>query len=164
MSRVDESADLGLDDDGRVRFEAALELIGRAAASKLEIGWSDDDGPHPGEFYASAHYRGARVTVEHQQDPVEATEALALKLIAGGECVHCGRLVTAGRSDGQVYAIAGHPRLDPEVLNTCTLHLCIWRRDGEHWLRGCDGSHGEPADGLNRAQRRRQDKARRLRR
>lgn len=40
---------------------------------------------------------------------------------------------------------------------------CEFHREGEHWLRGCDGGHEAPPDGLNREQRRRQAKAKRLR-
>lgn len=131
-------------DDARLR--AGLELVGRAAARSLELGWTDDEGPRPGEWYASAFYRGARVTVEQQAGPAEAVEALAFKLMEGGTCVHCGRATT----------VPGFTYADGRAA-------CEFRRDGEHWVRGCDGSHGAPPRGLTRAQRRRQARAKGLR-
>lgn len=128
------------------RLTAAVELVGRAAARSLELGWTDDDGPRPGEWYASAFYRGTRVTVEHQDGPAEAVENLAFRLLEGGQCVHCGRPTVI---DGFRLA-SGEPG-------------CIFRREGQHWLRGCDQSHGPPPAGLNRAQRRRQARAAGLR-
>lgn len=128
------------------RLLAAVELVGRSGARQLEIGWTDDEGPRPGECYASAFYRGARVTVEHQEDPASAVEALAFRLMDGGQCVHCGQAITV---PGFTYA-DGRPS-------------CEFRREGEHWVRGCDGCYGPPAGGLNREQRRRQQRVKRLR-
>ena len=147
------------------RLNAALELIGRCAANELELGWTDDAGPRPGEWYATASYKGARIIVEDQHGPEDAAEALALKLLAGGQCVHCGRVATAIR-DGEVFTVAGHPVLDPSRLGQSVDAglICARRRVGEHWQRGCDGGHQAPVGGLNREQRRRQAKAERLRR
>ena len=130
----------------REALVAGVELIGRAAARALELGWTDDDGPRPGEWYAQAMYKGVRVIVEDQHGPVEAVEALAAKLMEGGACVHCGHAITV---TGVRYADGRR--------------ACEWHRDGEHWLRGCDSSYGPPAKGLSRAQRRRQDRAKKLR-
>lgn len=129
------------------RLQAAVELIGRSAANDLELGWTHDDGPRPGEWYATAGYKGAKVTVEHQHGPAEAAEALAFRLMEGGQCVHCGRFIV----------VPGYELKDGG-------DACRWTREGAHWLRGCDGRHGPPAGGLNREQRRRQDRALRLRR
>lgn len=159
-------AGVPLDED---RLVAAVEVIGRGAANGLELGWTnDDDDPLPGYWYATASWRGVKVIVEQQFGPAEAAEELALKVIAGGQCVHCGRMVTARIVDDAVslvYSVPGHPRLDPAALAEFgTGDLCLWRRAGRHWLRGCDGAHGAPPGGLSREQRRRQDRAKRLRR
>lgn len=156
------------------RLTAAIELIGRCAANALELGWTDDTGPRPGEWFASARYRGARVTVEDQEGPEAAAEALALKLVAGGRCVMCGRTTTASSIDPDdgtplVMFVGGHPELDEEVIEYRPIDelrrtLCITYRDGSHWLRGCDGGHGTPPRKLNKYQRRRQDAAKALRR
>lgn len=128
------------------RLIAAVELVGRSGARQLEFGWTDDDGPRPGEWYASAFYRGTRVTVEHQHDAPAAVEALAFRLMEGGQCVHCGRSITV-----------------PGFVYTDDRPACEFRREGEHWVRGCDGGHGPPPGGLNREQRRRQQRVERLR-
>jgi hypothetical protein len=147
-----------------LRLLAAVEGLGRAAANSLELGWTHDDGPRPGEWYASARYKGARVIVENQHGPDDAAEALLFKVAAGGECVHCGSTITVS-SNGLTLTISGHPVLDEDVLEeTGTSGLCVWKRDGAHWLRGCDGGYGPPPAGLNRAQRRRQARAKAMRR
>lgn len=128
------------------RLTAAIELIGRAAARSIELGWIDDAGPKPGDWYASAAYRGARVTVEHQLGPDDAAEALAFKLMEGGQCVHCGHHLTV-----------------PGVELADGSPSCQFHREGPHWLRGCDDGYEAPPQGLNREQRRRQAKALRLR-
>lgn len=128
------------------RLAAAVEVIGRAAANDLELGWTSDDGPHPGEWYATARWRGAKVIVEDHHGPDDAAEALAFRILEGGQCVHCGRLI----------AVPGY---------TYAQHApCRWTRQGAHWIRGCDGGYGPPAGGMNREQRRRQAKAKGLRR
>lgn len=146
------------------RLLAAVELVGRAAANELEIGWTDDAGPRPGDWYATASYRGTRVIVEEQEGPDDAVEALAFRLVVGGQCVHCGRTVTVQRDDGLVCTIAGHAVLDEDAIMEEADAVCVSHRAGRHWLRGCDGGYGPPAGGLNRAQRRRQAKAKALRR
>ncbi len=147
------------------RLLAAVEVIGRGAANSLELGWTHDDGPRPGEWYASASYKGARVIVENEHGPEDAAENLALRLIVGGQCVHCGLTVTVRNEAGLVMTVAGHPVLDEDALEeTYPDRVCVWHRDGPHWLRGCDGGFGPPPAGLNRAQRRRQARAKGLRR
>lgn len=147
------------------RLLAAIEGIGRAAANALELGWTHDDGPRPGEWYASASYKGARVIVEDQHGPDAAAENLFLRVACGGQCVHCGATITA-RSNGLTLTISGHPVLDEDALEeNGTAGLCIWERNGAHWLRGCDGGYGPlAAPGPNRAQRRRQARAQAMRR
>jgi len=42
------------------------------------------------------NYRGARIIVDHYPGPVEATEALARRLLEGGTCAGCGHPVVLG--------------------------------------------------------------------
>ena len=129
------------------RLLAAVEMVQRAAARSIELGWTDDAGPKPGDWYAMAVYKGARVIVEKQEGPEAAAEALAFKLMEGGECVHCGRLITI-----------------PGVKLRGGAPSCEYRREGAHWLRGCDGDHeAVPDEKLDRAARRRRDRARKKR-
>jgi len=111
-----------LDEDA---LDAALDVIGRTGARRTEIGYLDDDVP-VGEpnWYAYAQFHGTRIAAEHHVGPVEAVEALARKLIAGGRCTHCGKTITLGGDD------AG---------------LCRWTRQGKKWVRGCQATHHERA-------------------
>jgi hypothetical protein len=155
-----------LDED---RMLAAVEVIGRAGATNFEVGYLDDEVPSEmARWWASAKWRGTKVLVEDETGPDVAAEALAFKVIVPGQCVHCGRTITVRRIDDDgtplIYTISGHPLLDEDAIEETGLDaLCVWNRRGRHWLRGCDGGYDRPAGGLNRAQRRRQAKVKRLR-
>lgn len=124
------------------RLMAAVEAIARAGADDFELGFLDDDVPmEDARWWAKAQWKGTRVQVDDQAGPDVAAEALAKKVLQGGQCVRCGFTIT----------------LD------LTGPGCRWRRRDAHWLRGCDGGH-EPIGPPNRAQRRRQDQVRKLRR
>jgi hypothetical protein len=131
-----------LDEDALV---AAVELIGRAGASDVELGHLyDDDTPPPGwppgipvpveacEWYVAARWKGARLTVDGYTDPITAAEALARRVLDGAHCVKCGRPIRLDARPG-----------------------CRWHRNGPHYYRGCDGGRGgsEPIE-PNRAARR----------
>lgn len=106
--------------------EAACELVGRAGAQQLEVGYTDDEAvaAEDADWYAHAQYAGTRIMVEGRRGPIEALEALARKLLNGGQCTHCGRTITLS---------GGQPNLD----------LCRWTRMGKHWVRGCVDTHAE---------------------
>jgi hypothetical protein len=99
-----------LDEDAVI---ACFDLAGRTGAQGAEIGYLNDEPPHG--WYAHAKYRGARIVVEDLDGPVEAADALARRLLAGGKCTHCKRTVVLS-GDGLV---------------------CRWRRMGPRWERGC---------------------------
>lgn len=139
-----------LDEDALV---AAVELLGRAGASDIELGHLyDDEEPPPGwppgapvpaaacEWYVHARWKGARLTVDGYADPITAAEALARRVLDGARCVKCGREIRLDSTPGG----------------------CRWHRNGPHYYRGCDGGRGgaNPA-GPNRAARRRRGKGKR---
>lgn len=96
---------------------AAIDLIGRSGAVGAEVGYLDDDGPAAAaRWYAQARYSGARIIEQDYPGPVEAAEALARRILDGGTCTHCGRIVTLGPAIGDV---------------------CRWERIGRTWERGC---------------------------
>lgn len=101
-------------------LNAALDLVGRTGAREVEIGYLHDDVPvEEAGWYAHAKYRGARITVENHRGPVEATEALARRLLTGGTCTHCQRTITLGGS------------------TTFSQKKCRWTRLAAKWERGC---------------------------
>lgn len=103
---------------------ACADLVGRSGAAEFEIGWTC---PHtPGEpdghtcpdvtWYASAIFKGARITVDEHASPTTAALALAERLLRGATC-KCGSPVTM--SD------FGRPG-------------CRWQLVGQRWEPGCD--------------------------
>jgi hypothetical protein len=104
---------------------ACADLVGRAGASALELGWTC---PHvPGEldghncpdvtWYATAVYKGARLTVDEHPSPTTAALALAERLLRGATC-KCGKEVAM--SDGR--------------------DGCRWQLVGQRWKPGCDAA------------------------
>jgi len=105
-----------LDDQALI---AGVDLVGRSGATDFEVGYLHDDVPlEKADWYAHAKYRGARITVEHFRGPVQAVEALARKVLHGGQCTHCHRTIRLG----------GHGNNK----------VCRWQREGAKWLRGCE--------------------------
>jgi len=100
---------------------ACADLVGRTGATGFEIGYlRDADDPTyilrgPG-WYASALYQGSRVFTEDHYLPDVAADRLAVLLLDGGECLHCGRTV----------------RLTPPLTSACR-----WWRAGDRWHPGC---------------------------
>jgi hypothetical protein len=96
---------------------AAVDLAGRTGAKSCEIGFLHEGVP-VGEagWYAAALYKGARITVDDHPGPVEAADALARRLLAGGRCIRCGRRIRLSGQSG-----AG----------------CRWRRFADHWQPSC---------------------------
>lgn len=123
---------------------ACADLVGRAGASKFEIGYLHDDVPiDEAGWYATAFYRGTRLTAEDHASPSLAAQALAERLLADAGC-RCGE---------RVVLTDGRPG-------------CRWRLMGQRWEPGCtappihvDGERGNHAAlaeawSANRAQRR----------
>lgn len=111
-----------VDEDALV---AGVNLVGRSGARQLEFGWLHDGVPiDQAAWWATATYRGAKVTVEGLAGPAEACEALARRILEGGECNHCHKAVTVG---------------DGLALGTCR-----WLRQGPRWVRGCEPAGERP--------------------
>ncbi len=97
---------------------AAVDLVGRSGATDCEIGWLHDDVPiEEAGWYATATYRGAKLTAEDHRGPVEAAEALGRRVLKGGTCAHCHK---------------------PVSLNAVSSNVCRWTRMGSRWKRGCE--------------------------
>lgn len=116
----------------------ASDLAQRTGGGVLTVGyrWDETDPEYAdngAQWWAMALYPdGNRVAVEGHDDPDEACDALARRILAGAVCQHCGRT-----------AQTGDPRED----------LCIWTRTGQRWIRGCLDTHPE-GQRLNRTGRR----------
>lgn len=129
-----------MDDDA---LTAAVDLVGRTGAESFELGYLHDDVPVPqAAWWANAQLRGTRIMVEDQPGPVEAAEALARRILVGGQCQHCGGLVAL--SDGAAVAYPG-PMTDGTTWTEEAIRAagqCRWRRVGPRWVRGCEGGDG----------------------
>lgn len=153
----------GFDEDALI---AAVELVGRAGATGFQVGYLHDDVPaEEAGWYAHAQYRGHRVTVEDRKSPTEAAEALALEILTGAKCTHCGGLVALSDRGAMFRSTGGWVELADGSLWTeeqaRALPQCRWTRMGATWKRGCE-SDGPP-DRRPRAVRRQEELARRRR-
>lgn len=95
---------------------AVADLCARSGATSFELGYLDDNPARP-RWYATAFFRGARLIADEKASPDEAADGLARRLLSGGQCTGCQRVVTLSDKGGG----------------------CRWHRDGPSWVRGCDG-------------------------
>lgn len=96
---------------------ACADLVGRSGASQLELGYLHEDVPiEAAGWYATAHWRGTRISVSERRSPSEAALALAEKLLIGAIC-RCGKVIT--------------------LSDRYSSH-CRWQLTGARWEPGCD--------------------------
>lgn len=109
---------------------AAVKLIERAGGQDFEVGHLEDDVPaHQARWWAKCRIRnhpklgeaaGNVVMVEELPGPDYAAEALARKLVDGGQCQHCKKQIRLNA-----------PRSERN-------RVCRYRRVGDTWKRGCE--------------------------
>lgn len=118
---------------------AAADLVGRAGARSLEVGYlHDTPRSEDADWWASANYRGARIMVEHHTGPTAALEALAARLLTGAMCAHCGGAVTLDGTSAVFYRDAARPGgVVFTEEDAKSRPLCHWRRTGRRWVEGC---------------------------
>lgn len=106
---------------------ALADLCARTGAREMEVGYLDEGVPsHLARWYAQTRFRGAVIWADEQPSPQLAAELLAHKLLDGGHCTNCGQPTQTG---------AGGPG------------TCWWHREGERWVRGCDGKRQATKEG-----------------
>ena len=124
--------------DDEDRLIAAADLVGRTGARGFEIGYLHDDVPAAeAGWYAQAQYQGSRIIAENYTNPIEAAEALAVRLLTGAKC-RCGRLVAL--SDDGALAFRKPVMSDGSVFTAEQARaagLCRWRRKGARWSAAC---------------------------
>lgn len=118
---------------------AAADLVDRSGARSFQIGYLHDDvPPEQADWYATATYKGTKITAEHHPGPVEAAEALARRLLSGAKC-RCGKLVSLSDDGAVVFP-------DAKLLDGTTWTAeqvakagqCRWTRQGKRWEPGCN--------------------------
>jgi hypothetical protein len=127
----------GVGDEDAVK--ACADLVSRTGAKSFECGYVHEGAPiAEAGWYATAVYKGAKITAEDKISPAEACDALADRLLSGAQCQHCKGLVTL--SDRGAFAfrkatLATGQRWDAE--DAAKAPQCRWTRTGARWERGC---------------------------
>jgi hypothetical protein len=127
----------GVGDEDAVK--ACADLVARTGARSFEVGYLHEGVPAAeAGWYATAVYRGAKLTAEDKTSPAEACDALADRLLSGAQCQHCKGLVAL--SDDGAFAfrkatLATGQRWDAE--DAAKAPQCRWTRTGARWERGC---------------------------
>lgn len=142
------------------RLDAAVLLVGHTGAKTLEVGYLHDDvPPEQAAWWASATYRGAKMTVQDHAGPCEALEALAKKILTGGRCQWCSGLVSLSADGAIAYpgtVMADGSRMPDSPEDIAALGQCLWRRNAARWEPGClHGASTAPDAPKGRAARRR---------
>ena len=142
------------------RLAAAVALIGHTGARELEYGYLHDHVPiRQAGWWASATYRGAKISVEDQLGPLPALEALAVRLLTGARCQWCQGLVALSSAGAIAYpgaAMADGSRTPETEEEIAALGQCLWRLSGARWEPGClHGQSTAPEAPQDRAARRR---------
>ncbi|HEY2089869.1 MAG TPA: hypothetical protein VGH54_28095 [Mycobacterium sp.] len=115
---------------------ADADLMARIGASGLEIGYTGGDLSEE-KWFAFVRYSGARIMVDNQAGPMEAMEALAIRVLTGARC-SCGKLVTL---DGIGAVAFTQPRMADgtvfPIAEAIAGGQCHWKRTGRRWSSEC---------------------------
>jgi hypothetical protein len=118
--------------------KACADLTGRTGATSFECGYVHENVPsEQAGWYAAATFKGVRISVQDQTSPAQACHGLAVRLLSGGQCQHCGKLITltpAGAMARDVTLTTGKTWTAAEQAKA---GLCRWTRVGARWERGC---------------------------
>ena len=127
---------------------ATADLAGRTGAVNFKVR-CDDAGA---KWSAAAMYRGGlRVMVDGLPGPAGAAHAFARRLLQGGRCQHCGRIVAvAGSSSGVratdrmlLYPDGVRPWSQAEQASSARESgPCVWARHDLRWVPGCEEPGG----------------------
>ncbi len=112
---------------------ACIDVVARSGATDVEFGHLEDDVPiEQARWWATATYRGKKLTIDEQRDPIDALMRLAERVCNNGTCTGCQRSVLLLTGQPGLW-IASKPR-------------CLWQLDitGKQWVRGCDGRGRKP--------------------
>lgn len=128
--------DCGADGDA---VKACADLVARTGAKSFECGYVNDDVPvADAGWYATAVYKGAKLTEQDKASPAQACDALAARLLTGAQCQHCKGLVALADAGAFAYGsavLATGQRWDVE--DAARAPQCRWTRTGARWERGC---------------------------
>jgi hypothetical protein len=119
--------------------KACADLVSRTGAKSFECGYLHDNVPVvQAGWYATAVFKGAKITAEDKESPAEACRQLATRLLSGAQCQHCKHLVTlnpVGATARDATLMDGRTWTAQEQAGAGG--LCYWRLEGARWERGC---------------------------
>jgi hypothetical protein len=128
--------------DAADAVKACADLVGRTGARQFECGYISDNPPH--RWYATAVFKGAKITAEDKESPAEACDKLAARLLTGAQCQHCKKLVTLSPLGAMARDATLIDGREWTAEQQKAAGLCHWTRPGDKWVRGCVGA-GEAA-------------------
>lgn len=127
----------GITAEDEDRLIAAADLVARTGAREFQVGYLNDDAARP-DWYAHASYQGARITAGEHRSPAEAAEALAVRLLTGAQCQHCGGLVALDPSGAVAFRSATLTTgARWNAADAAKTRQCLWQRTGRRWDRSC---------------------------
>lgn len=119
---------------------ACADLVSRTGAKSFECGYIHEGVPvSEAGWYATAMYRGAKLTAGDKSSPAEACYALAVRLLAGAQCQHCKGLVALAAEGA--FAFQSATLIDGrqwDAADAAKASQCHWRLVGDRWVRGCE--------------------------
>jgi hypothetical protein len=133
-----------LDPDAEDVLLAITALLPRCGATDFAFGVDEDLPSDEAGWWAYAVFPGgARIGVVNEAGPVEAFHALAGRVLDGGMCTTCKRLVTTSDEGIRVRATVNIVDGSEMSQEQAAAHVrrngaCHWRRDGSRWYSGCD--------------------------
>lgn len=81
------------------RALATVKLLARTGATDVEFAYDDElpeGSPTTVLWWAKGNWQGTRVISEHFPYPDDALFDLAMRVVNGGTCRHCGRITILG--------------------------------------------------------------------
>jgi hypothetical protein len=118
------------------RLLAAVDVVGRSGATNLNAGiFNENDS----DWYAEVEFGDKILGVEHYPSVEDALDALAKRLLTGGQCAHCGGLVALSPIGAVFYPNAKMADGREFTLeDAMSKPQCHWRREGPLWVKGCE--------------------------
>jgi hypothetical protein len=119
--------------------KACADLVGRTGGKSFECGYIHDDVPaEDAAWYATAVFKGTKITAENKWSPAEACHELAVQLLTGGQCQHCRKLVTLNPAGAMAHDVTLVSGVKWTAEEQAKAGLCHWRLAGDRWKRGCE--------------------------
>ncbi len=119
--------------------KACADLVGRAGGRSFECGFLHDDVPaEEAGWYATAVFKGTKITAEDKRSPAEACHELAVRVLSGAQCQHCRKLVTLNPLGAVAHDVTLMDGRTWTAGEQAAAGLCQWRLAGDRWKRGCE--------------------------